>query len=111
MERELTNDVKKFVDVSTETVRMGIGYASTQTVIRNVCASTQTEERGTPQSITQMRQENRVLKQRVKRQSLRIDNLKDLLRSLRQENLLAEDHESFLFSHFQGEKMIAIKWT
>lgn len=79
---------------------------STQTDLKEFAESSiQTEDTALPCTVRQLKEEIRVLKQRVKRQTISIKSLKDLLRTLRNKSLIDEDYSTFLTSHFKGEKV------
>lgn len=86
--------------------------ASTETELKEWATRyTQTIEVTVPESVKQVKEENRVLKQRVKRQSIQILNLKDLLKALRNERLVTENYEEFLSSHFEGKIILLFRCT
>ncbi len=89
----------KFVHVSTMTEN----NVSTEIETRDFTSrGTQTDETALPRTLKQVKGENRVLKQRVKRQSIRLENMKDMMKVLRREQLVTEGLEEFLTARFQG---------
>lgn len=93
------------------TERKEFKNASTETELKEWATRyTQTIDVTVPESVRQVKEENRVLKQRVKRQSIQILNLKDLLKALRNERLVTENYEEFLSSHFEGNIMLLFRY-
>ena len=67
-----------------------------------ISISVQTDETAMPCTVIELKKENQVLKQRVKRQSSSLISLKDLVKTLSNEKLVTKNYEDYLTSQFKG---------
>lgn len=79
---------------------------SVQATIELKSISVQTDETAMPCTVKLLKKENKVLKQRVKRQTSYLSSLKDVLKTLRDEKLVSKDYEEYLTSQFEGKKIV-----
>lgn len=82
---------------------------STQTDAKEFTSiSIQTDEIALPCIVNQLKKENKVLKQRVKRQSSSLTSLKEVVRTLHNKQLVTKTYEDYLISQFEGKKIVQI---
>lgn len=74
------------------------------TVVSKADAFTQTEE--CAKTLAELKREIKVLKQNVKRKDIRLTNLKEMLKMLRDEKMVNEDFETFIMNNFEGENIL-----
>lgn len=93
-----TNDNNRVVENRVENV--------TSTYIENqnikIDKSVQTEEKPLHHTVIALRRKVKVLQQKVRRQQLRISNLKDLTRSLKKKGFVDDSVENLLLDQFDG---------
>lgn len=82
---------------------------STQTDAKEFTSiSVQADEIALPCTVNQLKKENKVLKQRVKRQSSSLTSLKEVVRNLHNKKLVTKNYEDYLISQFEGKKIVQI---